>query len=229
MKLTWFGHSAFLIEIGAHSLLLDPFITGNPRAEGVIRAENLAPHEILLTHAHGDHFGDTVSIARRTGARVIADFEVTEYLRREHSHENVFAMNTGGSWRFDWGKLTMTHALHTSSFPDGAHGGAPHGFILEAEGKTLYAMGDTSPFSEMAWLGQDFRIDAALIPVGDCFTMGPVTSVRAASLVRAALYIPIHYDTFPPIEIDVSHWQQIMGDAGHKTRVLKPGESFRLD
>jgi len=228
MELTWFGHSAFQIQTEAATLLLDPFISGNPKAEGVIDAGQLEPDVILLTHAHGDHWGDTADLVERTGALVVADYEVTEYVKRTCSHENVFGMNTGGSTDFEWGRLTMTHALHSSSFPDGTYGGVAHGFILESGGKTLYAMGDTSPFSEMSWLGQDFRIDATLIPVGDCFTMGPVSSIRAAGLVRAGMYIPVHYDTFPSIEVDIKGWAQMMADADHKTRIMTPGETLVL-
>ena len=224
MKLTFFGHSAFLIETEGTTILVDPFINENPQAHDVVRAEDLAPDVILVTHAHGDHWGDTPEIAKRTDALVISNFEIATYLTQKHGHQNVLGMNTGGSTTFDWGKVTVTDARHSSSFPDGSYGGNPVGFIIESEGKTIYAMGDTSPFSEMGWYADDFQIDVALMPIGDCFTMGPKASIRAATLTNAALYIPIHYDTFPPIEVDLPAWERLMLQAGHATRALAPGE-----
>jgi len=228
MKLTYFGHSAFQFEMGGSNLLLDPFITGNMHTEGVVAAESLSPDFILLTHAHGDHWGDTADIATRSGAMVVGNFEITQYLTSNYGHENVQPLNTGGSWDFDWGRVTQTYARHSSAFPDGTYGGNPNGYIIEAEGKVIYAMGDTSPFSEMEWLGQDYDIDIALMPIGDCFTMGPAASIRAANMLQAALTIPIHYNTFPLIEVDPSAWVDLMSEAGHNARVLTPGETIEV-
>ncbi len=228
MKLTFFGHSAFQIETAGATILVDPFITDNPLATDVISEGDLNPDAILLTHAHGDHWGDTPAIAKRSGAVVVANFEITQYLTKHHGHENVQPMNTGGGWSFDWGRVTQTWARHSSSFPDGAYGGNPGGFIIESEGKCIYAAGDTSPFQEMKWIGQDYSIDLALLPVGDCFTMGLRESVRAASLLNAARFMPIHYDTFPLIEADTDEWQDMMAESGHETVVLSPGESIEV-
>ena len=228
MKLTYFGHSAFQIEVGGAVLLLDPFISGNKHAEGIVSAEDLSPDFILLTHAHGDHWGDTPSIAVRSGAQVIANFEITSYLTSHHGHENVQPLNTGGSWTYDWGRVTQTYARHSSAFPDGTYGGNPNGFMIEGDGKMRYAMGDTCPFSEMSWLAEDYAIDVALMPIGDCFTMGPTASIRAANLVNAPLTVPVHYNTFPLIEVDTSEWERLMEDAGHRTKVMKPGEEMGI-
>lgn len=228
MQLTYYGHSAFQLEIKGTTILVDPFITGNKHAEGVVSADDLNPDVILLTHAHGDHWGDAPDIARRSGAVVVANFEITNYISQQHDHENVQPMNTGGSWSFDWGRVTWTFARHSSSFPDGTYGGHPHGIIIEAEGKIIYDLGDTDPFSEMEWLGQDFDVDIALMPIGDCFTMGPKGALRAAKLIGPKLSIPIHYNTFPPIEIDVSEWEELMSTAGFETRVLSPGETLEI-
>lgn len=127
MTITYFGHSALQIETNGTTLLVDPFITGNGLAEGVVTADELNPDVILLTHAHGDHWGDTPAIAERTGALVVANFEITSYLGRVHGYENTHPMNTGGSWTFDWGRVTQTYARHSSSFPDGTYGGNPLG------------------------------------------------------------------------------------------------------
>ncbi len=228
MELTYFGHSAFQIDVDGTKILVDPFITGNPLADGVATADSLSPDYILLTHAHGDHWGDTPDIAMRSNAIVVANFEITQYLSQKFGHERVQPLNTGGSWEFEWGRVTQTDARHSSSFPDGTYGGNPNGFLIEAEGKTIYALGDTSPFAEMAWIGDDYSIDLALMPIGDCFTMGPRLSVRAADLIRPSLTVPIHYNTFPVIEVETSKWEEMMNEAGYATRVLSPGESLDL-
>ncbi|CAN5561770.1 metal-dependent hydrolase [soil metagenome] len=226
MKLTYFGHSAFQIEANGTTLLFDPFITGNPHCEGVVTADDLNPDVIILTHAHGDHWGDTPGIAERTGALVIADYEVVQYLGREHGYENAHPMNTGGKKVFDWGTLHMTFARHSSSFPDGTYGGSPHGYILEAEGKVVYNAGDTDRFSEMAWYGGRFDIDLALLPIGDDFTMGPDEAVEAAQMIKAKQTLPIHYGTFPLLTGDPEDFKQRMGTAGLGVSVLEPGESL---
>lgn len=228
MRLTYFGHSAFQLKTNGTTILVDPFITGNKHTEGVVTADDLNPDFILLTHAHGDHWGDAPEIAKRSGAVVVANFEITNYISEKHGHGNVHAMNTGGSWSFDWGRVTWTFARHSSSFPDGTYGGHPNGIIIEAEGKTIYDLGDTDPFSEMEWIGQDYTVDVALMPIGDCFTMGSKGALRAARMIGPRVSIPIHYDTFPPIEVDVSEWESLMSKVGLETRVLKPGETLEI-
>ena len=228
MNLTYFGHSAFQIETQGATILFDPFISGNPLAEKVVDADDLSPDVILLTHAHMDHWGDTPAIAKKTGALVVANYEITEYLKQKHGHPRVHAMNTGGSWTFDWGTVTQTYARHSSSFPDGTYGGNPNGYIVEIEDKCIYNLGDTSPFAEMAWIGEDYEVDVAFLPIGDCFTMGPAGAVRSARMIKPALSIPIHYDTFPPIEVDMGEWTEQMAANGLATRVLAPGESVSL-
>ena len=228
MELTFFGHSAFQLKTDGQTLLFDPFISGNPLAESVVSVSDLKPDVILLTHAHGDHWGDTPAIAKEAGALVVANYEITEYLKRHHEHSKVHPMNTGGSWTFDWGTVTMVDARHSSSFPDGTYGGNPNGYILEVEGKCIYNLGDTSPFAEMAWIREDYDIDVALMPVGDCFTMGPVGSLRAASMLQPRITIPMHYDTFPPIEVDVDDWAEQMAAKGLTAKVVKPGETISI-
>lgn len=228
MKLTYYGHSAFQIETATQTLLFDPFITGNPLAEGVVRAEELHPSVILLTHAHGDHWGDTVPLAQRTGALVIANYEITQYLIRVHGYTHVHPMNAGGSWDFPWGRVTQTYARHSSSFPDGTYGGNPNGYLLHLDGRTIYNMGDTCAFAEMAWIGEEHAIDLALVPIGDDFTMGPNEAVRAARMARPKRSVPIHYNTFPLIRVDAAAWVQMMAAAGMEAQVLKAGETMEL-
>ncbi len=228
MELTYFGHSAFQVKTKDVTLLFDPYIKGNPIAEQVVSVEDLNPDVIMITHAHFDHWGDTPEIAKRSGALVVTNFDIIEYLKREHDYARGHSMNTGGCWTFDWGTVHQTYARHSSSFPDGTYGGNPNGYILYVEGKCLYNLGDTSPFSEMTWIGEDHDIDVALMPIGDCFTMGISGAVRAAGLLKPKLSIPLHYDTFPPIEVDVEEWAERMEADGSPAKVLKPGETISI-
>jgi L-ascorbate metabolism protein UlaG (beta-lactamase superfamily) len=228
MKLTYFGHSAFQIETNGTTILLDPFITGNPHAEGIVSADDLRPDVILLTHAHGDHWGDSPDLIKRHSPLVIGQFEVTNYVQAHHDHEEVHPMNTGGSAEFDWGRVTMTWARHSSSFPDGTYGGHPAGYILQLDGVTIYAAGDTDRFAEMEWYGQDFKIDLALLPAGDDFTMGPAEAARAAKMVRAGLCIPIHWGTFPLLTGDPDEFVQHVEDNKLEARKLNPGEVIEV-
>ena len=228
MTITYFGHSALQIETHGTTLLLDPFITGNKHAEGVVTPDDLSPDVILLTHAHGDHWGDTPSIIARAEPLVVADFEITSYLGREHDYDNVHPMNTGGAWDFEWGRVVRTYARHSSSFPDGMYGGLAGGFLLELEGKTIYNSGDTCAFAEMAWLGEDYEIDLAFLPIGDDFTMGPEEAVRCVEMLGPKQTVPVHYDTFPYIEVDMSRFTGAMDEAGFAARVMAPGETLSL-
>jgi L-ascorbate metabolism protein UlaG (beta-lactamase superfamily) len=198
MKLTYFGHSAFQIETDGTTLLFDPFITGNPHAEGVVTPDDLSPDVILMTHAHGDHWGDTPSILKRTGALLIANYEITTYAR------------------------------HSSSFPDGTYGGNPNGFLLQIEGKTVYNTGDTCRFAEMAWTGEDYALDLCLLPIGDDFTMGPAEAVRCVRDLDPKLTVPLHYGTFPVLTGDPDDFARQMDEAGRKARVMEPGETITL-
>lgn len=228
MTLTYFGHSAFQIETDGTTLLFDPYITGNEHTDGVVAPEDLTPDVILVTHAHGDHWGDTPAILERTGALLIANYEITNYAQNEHNHENVHPMNTGGSVDFDWGRVTQAYARHSSSFPDGTYGGNPNGFIVEIEGKTIYNAGDTCRFAEMAWIGEDYDIDLCLLPVGDGFTMGPDEAVRSAQMLNPKIAVPIHWGTFPVLTGDPDVFAQQMDEAGLAARVLGPGETLTL-
>ncbi len=227
MELRYFGHSAFQLSTRRATILVDPFITGNPHTEGIVTPDELDPDFILLTHAHGDHWGDTLSIAKRSGAVVVSNFEITSYVQK-HGHDAVQPMNTGGAWRFEWGKVIQTYARHSSSFPDGTYGGNPNGFIIHADDKCVYALGDTCPFQEMQWIGDDHDVDVALVPIGDCFTMGPAESLRAIRMIRPSLSVPVHYGTFPLIEVDTSAWAESVAAAGFIARVLAPGEALEF-
>jgi len=227
MRLIYFGHSAFQITTGPTTILVDPFLTGNVHTAGIVAPADLNPDVILLTHAHGDHWGDTMEIAKRSGATVVGNFEITQYVQQQ-GHKQVQPMNTGGSWTWDWGRVKQTYASHSSSFPDGTYGGNPNGYLIYAEGKCVYALGDTAAFAEMAWTGEENDIDVALVPVGDCFTMGPEDSIRAIRMLAPGRVVPVHYNTFPLIEIDVDAWAETVRHAGFTPAVLKPGDGLDL-
>jgi len=227
MHVTYFGHSVLQIETCGQTILFDPFITGNPLAELVTSVSSLRPEVIFLTHAHFDHWGDTLAIAKQSNALIVANHEIIEYVKK-NGYDNVEAMNIGGSGVFEWGTVTMTYARHSSSFPDGTYGGTPNGYLIRSQGICIYNAGDTDTFSEMSWIGQDNKIQLALLPIGDQFTMGLKGSIRAARLLKPEITVPIHYNTFPPIHADTEKWLEEMEKSGLGARILKPGESIDL-
>jgi L-ascorbate metabolism protein UlaG (beta-lactamase superfamily) len=225
-KLTWLGHAAFLIESDGHTLLIDPFLTGNPMAAG--SPDDLEPDHILITHGHGDHLGDTVAIAKRTGATVISNFEIVTYLQTRHDIQNVHPQHIGGAADYPWGRLKLTHALHGSALPDGTYGGNPAGLLLYLPAGRIYHAGDTGLFGDMALIGEE-GIDLAILPVGDNFTMGPEDALRALKLIKPAKVIPIHYDTFDIIKQDISEWaEEVKKSRLAEPVLLKPGDRYLL-
>lgn len=226
ISFTWLGHSAFSMDIDDHKVLFDPFLTGNPLAAA--KPDEVEAELICLTHAHGDHLGDTVDIAKRTGAKVISNFEIVTWLQKQ-GVENVHPQNTGGGFNHDFVHVRQTIAFHSSSFPDGTYGGDPNGFILTTPSyQRVYFAGDTALFSDMSLIG-DVGIDIAFLPVGDNFTMGPEDSIKAIKLIRPKLVVPMHYNTFPPITIDVAGWaNRVNNETDAQPIVLDPGGSFAL-
>ncbi len=234
MTLTFYGHAAFQIETDGPgesppvTLLFDPFITGNAHAEGVVTPDDLDPDVVLLTHAHGDHWGDTPDILKRTNALLVANYEIVTYAGREHGHENVQPMNTGGAVDFAWGRVTQTYARHSSSFPDGTYGGNPNGYVLEIDGKTVYVAGDTCRFNGMARIGDAFDLDLCLLPIGDVVTMGPEEAVHCVEVLEPKLTVPVHYGTFPFQTGTPEAFVRGMSEAGFESHVLEPGETLTL-
>lgn len=228
IKLTWLGHSAFLFDVDGHPVLVDPYLTQNPLAPTT--ADAVDPELILLSHGHGDHVGDLVAIAKRTGAAVVTNAEISRWLTRQ-GVENVHGMNIGGQVDLDFVTVKMTIAFHSSTLPDGSPGGNPCGFIISSgnTGMRLYYAGDTALFSDMA-LYSDEGIDIAVLPIGDYYTMGPADSLRAVALLRPRYVVPMHYNTFPDIVQDASHWaNRITNETNATPIVLDPGGSYTFE
>lgn len=224
MQLTFLGHAGVRLQHAGHEVLVDPFLTGNPLA--VTSPETLAPSHIVLTHAHGDHLGDTVAIAKRTGAKVIAAVEVVNGLAEE-GVEGI-GMNVGGGADLPFGRVTFTPAWHSSSFPDGRYGGTPMGVLIRIGGVTVFHAGDTALFSDLALVARH-GIDVALVPIGDHFTMGPDDALEAVRLLRPAHVVPVHYDTFPPIVQDAAAFaERVRAETEATPHVLAPGQSLEL-
>ena len=226
ISVTWHGHATFSLNINGINIVVDPFFAGNnPSAK--TGADAVAADFILQTHGHPDHITDTVGLAKRTGAMVIANFEICNWIGAQ-GHENVHAMNTGGGYTFPFGRVKMTAALHSSGLPDGTYGGDPGGYLVMADGKTLYFAGDTALFSDMALIGRA-GIDLAVIPVGDNFTMGPEDSVLALDYLKPKAVIPCHYNTWPPIAIDVAAWaESVKRETAVTPIVLAVDETYSL-
>lgn len=227
IQVTWLSHSAFQIVIGEHRILIDPFLSGNPLAAA--SADDIEADFILLSHGHGDHVGDTPAIAKRTGATVVANFEVGSWLQNKQGVENVHTLNPGGGVQLPFGRVELTIAHHSSSLPDGSYGGQPNGILIFTdEGKTLYHAGDTTVFFEMQWIGEH-GIELAMLPIGDYFTMGPSTSLRAIALLKPSAVIPMHYNTFDPIAQDAGAWaQRVQNETGAVPVVLDPGGTYQV-
>ncbi|MBQ18733.1 MAG: metal-dependent hydrolase [Planctomycetaceae bacterium] len=222
---TFLGHGSFLIETAGTHVLIDPFLTDNPVASTT--AEDVPAEVIILTHGHGDHVGDAVAIANRTGALVIANFEITQWLQGQ-GVENTHPMHIGGAHAFDWGVVKLTIAQHGSMLPDGANGGNPCGVVLTLDDGTIYHAADTGLFYDMKLIGEQ-GIDLAIVPIGDNFTMGPEDAIRAVNLIAPVRVIPDHYDTWPLIAQDGQAWaERVRSETSSEPLVLQPGQSCSL-
>ena len=223
--LTYYGHSTWSLETKGTTILIDPFFTGNPLT--TVKASDVTANFIVLTHAHGDHYGDTVEIAKRTGATLISNFEIVNYCQKL-GVANGHPLHLGGGYTFPFGRVKLTVAHHGSSFPDGTYGGNPAGVLLEVEGKRLYNAGDTALFSDMSLIAQG-GLDLALLPIGDNFTMGPDDAVAAAKLLRARTVIPEHFNTWPVIAQDPETFKRrVEGSTESKGVVLNSGGTYAI-
>lgn len=227
MKLTFYGHSCFLLETGTHRLIIDPFLTGNPKAP--LAADKVKCDFILVSHGHGDHLGDAVALAQRNNATVIANYEIATYCAKQGAKSH--GMHLGGAHQFSFGRVKLTIAHHGSSLQteDGfLYLGNPAGFLITANGKTLYHAGDTGLFMDMQLIGQMNNLDLALLPIGDNFTMGVDDAVKAVEFLKPRLAIPMHYNTWDLIAADANDFSHKVQAHGFAAHVLAPGESFEF-
>ena len=226
MKITYYGHNSLLIEILGNYIMVDPFITGNPLYKDKLDVKSLKADYILLTHAHQDHTLDVETIAKNTNAKIVSNYEIAMYYQEKGF--NVHPMNHGGNWRFEFGNLKLVNAVHTSSFPDGSYGGQPGGFVIEGENKNIYIAGDTALTMDMKLIPLQTKLDLAILPIGDNFTMGIEDAIIASNFVACEKVLGVHFDTFSYIEIDQEEAKNKFYDAGKDLMLLDFGSSIVL-
>lgn len=225
-ELTWLGHGSWAIEIDGHKVLLDPFFNESPTAP--VKAEEVEADHILVSHGHFDHVADVASIANRTGATVVAIFEIAEWFSKNHGVQSTIGMNLGGGVDLPFGRVKLTLAHHSSQLPDGSNGGNPGGFLITTSDAAIYFACDTALFHDMKLIGEA-GVDLAVLPIGDLFTMGPDDSVEAIKLINPKRVAPAHYNTWPPIEQDAAAWaEKVRGETSAEPVVLEPGEKISL-
>ncbi len=218
------GHSNIEIHADGHRIQIDPFYDSNPLAD--IKSDQPNPQFIFLSHAHFDHVDDAIRIAKRTGAIIVANFEMAKYYEKQGL--KTIGMNTGGGSSFTFGRATLVQAFHTSTFADGTPGGSPGGWVIQIGGKTIYFAGDTAIFGDMALFGKLWKIDLACLPIGDHFTMGTDHALMAAEMLKASYVLPIHYNTFPPIKQDAGAFGRRLLEKKITPVILNPGERYEL-
>jgi L-ascorbate metabolism protein UlaG (beta-lactamase superfamily) len=225
-QITWYGHATLGVNTAGYKLIIDPYFNGNPATQ--IKPEQVEADYLLITHGHGDHVGDSVAIAQRTNAEVISNAEIVKWISKQ-GVKKTHGQHLGGGFRYPFGYLKLTLALHGSALPDGSNGGNPAGFLLTTnDEKKIYLAGDTGLFGDMKLIGEE-GIDLAVIPIGDNYTMGPEDALRAVKLLQPKHVIPIHYNTWDLIAQNEKAWAlKVEEELGCQVHVLKPGESFTL-
>ena len=226
MDMTWLGHGSWAIQAGEHAILLDPFLDDSPTAP--IKAADATADFILVSHGHFDHVADVAAIANRTGATVVANFEIAEWFRSKHGVQNAVELNLGGGVELPFGRAQLTVAHHSSLLPDGSYGGNPGGFLLTMKVGNIYFACDTALFSDMKLIGAA-GIEMAVLPIGDRFTMGPEDSIEAIKLIQPRRVAPCHYNTWPPIEQDARRWaERVRSETAAEPVVVEPGGKIAL-
>lgn len=226
MKITFYGQNSLHIEVSGKKILVDPFITGNPLSKDKVDINTLQADYILLTHAHQDHVLDAEAIARNTGGVIVSNYEIA--MHYQAMGFTVHPMNHGGNWKFDFGKVKYVKAIHTSSFADGSDGGVPGGFVIEGEHKNIYIAGDTALTMDMKLIPLRTKLDLAILPIGDNFTMGIDDAIMASDFVECDKVLGVHYDTFGYIEIDHDEAKKKFYDADKDLMLLDIGGSIEL-
>lgn len=225
MKITFYGHASLGIEVSGMHILVDPFISGNPKAAH-IDIHSLQADFILLTHAHQDHILDVEAIAKRTNAVIVSNWEIATYYGNKGFQSHP--MNHGGSWQFDFGKVKYVNAIHSSSFPDGTYGGNPGGFVIESEHKNIYISGDTALTMDMKLIPLRTKLDLAIFPIGNNFTMDVEDAITAAEFVECDKVLGVHYDTFGYIEINHDEAIKKFFNSGKDLMLLEIGGFIEL-
>jgi L-ascorbate metabolism protein UlaG (beta-lactamase superfamily) len=225
-RMRWLGHSCLLFESDGHKVLIDPYLTGNPVAP--VKADELQPEFILVSHGHEDHLGDAVAIAKRTGATIVANYEIAGWLEKQ-GVQKTHGMQHGGGFAFPFGRVKLTLAFHGSMLPDGSYGGNPCGFVITfRDGRRVYDAADTALFGDMKLIGEE-SIDLALLPIGDNYTMGPDEALRAVELIKPRKVMPIHYNTFPLLAQDAAAWaERVKRRTQIEAIVLQPGDWLQV-
>lgn len=227
MKFTYYGHSCFALELSSgERLLFDPFITPNPLAAG-IELSSVRADVILLSHGHFDHIADAVALARQTGALVVCSWEISQWLAKQEI-TNVRPMNTGGTWRAPFGTVQCVVAHHSSGLPDGSYGGNPMGFVVATTEATVYYAGDTALTLDMQLIPRRYKLDVAILPIGDNFTMGIDDALVACELLQCGNVIGVHFDTFDLIKIDRQAALRAFEERGYRLRLPAVGETLEL-
>ena len=226
MKLTYYGHACFSVEVNSKKLLFDPFISGNELAKD-IRIADIDADYILLSHGHADHVADSIAIAQGTGAKVIGSWEIHEWLNKQKV-SNTHPMNTGGRWDFGDFVVKCVVAQHSSSLPDGSYGGNPMGFIVYSNEGSFYYSGDTALTMDMQLIPKWAKLNFAVLPIGDNFTMGYADAVEAAKMIQCNTIVGVHYDTFGFIKIDHQKAMKTFSDAGCKLHLVGMGKTITL-
>jgi len=226
MRVTYYGHACFGAQVGGRALLFDPFITANELAKD-IDLQRIPADYILISHGHSDHMADATTIAKRTGATIISNYEITVWFAKQ-GMDKTHALNHGGGHRFDFGRVKFVNAIHSSSLPDGTYGGNPGGFVVESTDGNFYYSGDTALTMDMKLIGEATRLTFAALCIGDNFTMGLDDAVKAAEFVRCNEILGLHYNTFPPIRIDSSAAEEKFKSARKHLHLLLPGESHNF-
>ncbi len=225
VKLTWYGHATMGLETGGYRILIDPFFSGNPAAS--IPAEQAQADFILISHGHGDHVGDVESIAKRTGALVVSNAEISGWLQAKGL--STHGQHIGGGYNHPFGYLKLTLATHGSGLPDGTNGGNPTGFLLTTlDGQKVYIAADTGLFGDMRLIGEE-GIDLAVLPIGDNYTMGPDDALRAVKMIQPKHVVPVHFNTFDVIMQDPDAWaERVEAQTNTEAHVLNPGQSLTV-
>jgi L-ascorbate metabolism protein UlaG (beta-lactamase superfamily) len=232
MNITYLSHSCFLLETASHTLIIDPFLTHNPKAQ--VKPADIKCDFVLVTHGHFDHVGDALEIAKANDATIISSYEVADWLGRQGA-KKVHGMGLGGGFSFPFGRVKLTAAFHSAGYPppEGDKGGFVYlgvaaGLLVFADGKTIHHAGDTALSLEMQLLGQRNKIDVAMLPIGDNFTMGPEDAVAAAEFLNPGLVLPMHYNTWPPIEQDAQAFAEALAANGLNGKAIRIGDTITV-